>query len=1156
MFELLRITIFPYIRFLLPLLLLLVSGGNRAQALDLSTYAPASRLAQDRWVKVAVAATGMHCIPEATLRAWGFNNPEKVKVYGYGAARLPEMLSADLYIDDLPQTPSEVVEGKGLYFYAEGPLGQQVTISNFFRPVQHPFATEGYYFLSDREEERRTPAPTTAQQAGNEDITWFYDRVFHEEELVSPGEAGFMLLGEDFRFNPTRSFTFNLPDLDAAATDGATAEPATVNMELSFVAKTLTEKSTLSITANGTVLPQVNADIVARTTDKYSHGSQAIIRKSFAVAKERLDLTVAHKTVGTVSLANLNYIAVAYPRRLRLPASRTLAVNLNRRGTARLAGATASTRVWDVTDPLAIRLVKSQLEGSVASWKVGSTRSYVAWEPEANLPAPRLAERSVAQNLHAMESPEMVIFTPGEWRAEAERLAEFHRTSSTDPLTVAVFTPEQVYNEFSSGTPDVQAFRKLLKMFYDRSREGIGKKLRYALFFCRPTYDFRQKTAKVKALGYPTLPAWFTEAGLNDNNSYTTDDIFAFLEDDSGLTTARDILSIAVGRIPATSVADARGAVDKILAYASRSPKGTWRNNVLIVADDDDQGVHMEDAERMWKGMCSNGASTAFMRKIYIDEYELIAAKYPEARTQLYRALDEGVMWWTFQGHANPSSLTAESLVTYNDLNNFFLRHFPVVYAATCDFLRWDSAVTSGAELLFKNPNGGVIGAISATRPVYITDNGNLSEAFGRQLFKRTGTGNIRTLGEIYRAAKNDYRTETGEPVANANKLRYVLMGDPALQLVLPSNRVVLEEVGGTRVENIETAANPVQLMARQQTVLKGRVTAPDGSTLTNFNGVVNVVLHDAEVSVTTHGNGKDGKPVTFDKPGGRLFVGTDSVRAGVFEFKLNMPAEVADNYRPATLNMAAYASNGNSAAGVCRDLYVYGTDHTALPDTAPPAIESIYLNHPTFRPGQEVNAAPMLMATVTDDRAINLSNAGAGHQMALYLDGGSKSYTDVADFFTPFTDGRPGGTIAYPLDDLPVGPHSLRLRVWDTGPNSAEATVDFVVAKRITPVIYDVYTTANPATDRADFYISHDRPDRMLTVTVEVFDLLGRALWSSTVQGRSEQFTSIPVTWNLCDRAGRPVGRGIYLYRATISDDHSGERTATASRKLAVAPR
>ena len=306
-------------------------------------------------------------------------------------------------------------------------------------------------------------------------------------------------------------------------------------------------------------------------------------------------------------------------------------------------------------------------------------------------------------------------------------------------------------------------------------------------------------------------------------------------------------------------------------------------------------------------------------------------------------------------------------------------------------------------------------------------------------------------------------------------------------------------------------------------------------------------------MSRTTQGH-ENNDPYTYTQIGNRLFVGNDSVTAGKFTINISMPAEVADNYRPAALNMFAYTDDGSrEAVGLSREFYVYGIDTEAAPDDVPPVIESCYLNHSSFRNGQTVNPSPMLVATVTDDRAINLSTAGVGHQMMLSLDNGAKVMTDVSDFYTPFTDGTPGGTIAYPLENLTEGAHSLMLRVWDTSPNSASATIDFFVANEIAPVIYDVYTDTNPASVEANFYISHDRPDRQLTVTIEVYDLMGRRVWQKTETARSDMFSSTPVTWDLTDSAGRRVGRGIYLYRATVSDETSGDETATASRKLAV---
>ena len=157
----------------------------------------------------------------------------------------------------------------------------------------------------------------------------------------------------------------------------------------------------------------------------------------------------------------------------------------------------------------------------------------------------------------------------------------------------------------------------------------------------------------------------------------------------------------------------------------------------LFFADDQDHADHMDDADIMARFMSKSASGDdLFIRKIYSDEFELINNEYPEARTRLYRILDEGVALWAFQGHGSPTGLTGEKIVTFTDLNSLDLRHWPVLYAATCDFVKWDDPSRSGAEVLFNNPNGGVIAAISAIRPVYISMNGQLSAAFGRCFFR------------------------------------------------------------------------------------------------------------------------------------------------------------------------------------------------------------------------------------------------------------------------------------------------------------------------------------------------------------------------------------------------------------------------------------
>ena len=89
------------------------------------------------------------------------------------------------------------------------------------------------------------------------------------------------------------------------------------------------------------------------------------------------------------------------------------------------------------------------------------------------------------QDLHGAATPDMLIITNSILFNQAERLAEFHRT--TDGMDVLVVDQQQVFNEFSSGVRDAMAYRMICKMFYDRDPE----KFQYMLLFGNGTYDNR-----------------------------------------------------------------------------------------------------------------------------------------------------------------------------------------------------------------------------------------------------------------------------------------------------------------------------------------------------------------------------------------------------------------------------------------------------------------------------------------------------------------------------------------------------------------------------------------------------------------------------------------------------------------------------------------
>lgn len=1134
---------------------MLLCAVGAARALPAETYATKSALASGKWVKVSVDTTGIYRLTPATLRRWGFADPSKVSVYGYGAYRTGNRLSAANFYDDLPAIPVQRLADGTIVFYAYGPMSWEQSASRRYVGSQNVYTTKGYYYIGENPEAPASDSPMTVSSEVTGDIAETYNaRLHHEVDEVSPGEAGAALVGEDFRYTPTRYFDFKLTDRDES-------DPK-IWMECSFVSKTYSASALLKFTVNGTELPEIYADVIGTTNNSsYYHGVEGTPRRTFELSGSDARIGITYAPQGTTNGAWLNYLTLNYTRKLRLPSTGegTLLFWLSN-SAARLSGVTDASRlhVWDVSNVLAPVAVQFTAEGSGVLWNnpMYGFRSYAAWTENAALPEPTLVGSIANQNLHGLDVPDMVIVVPAAYAAQAERIAELHRNDKIRPMTVSVIEDQAIYNEFSSGSPDVHGLRRFFKMLYDRGgglTPTSEHHLQYVLLMGCATYDHRHLTADLKRMNTVTLPAWVTttmRSSLNDNDGFTCDDFAAILADDSGENMAYDKISISLGRLPVRSLDEATSTVDKLCEYVKSSKKTDWRNQVLILADDEDQAIHMTQADTFEKNIENTDPGVFLTNKVYIDAFEKVSGTVPGAREEMFRLLDAGMAYWIYLGHASNHGMSHEKMLTMEDINGLYLKRIPILIAGTCDWLRWDSNTLSAGEIFFHERYGGTIATISATRPVYISENGRYMAALGRNFAVRDEYGRLPAIGDIYRNAKNNIQNSSS--IASDNHLRYVLMGDPAMRAVTPSNRVRLETIDGKALPgNInDDSAEQIVVSAMQRATFAGSITDASGNILTDFNGRVFVTIYDADYSTTSSGRGS-GKPYTFDTHGGKLYTGVAVAKDGHWSLEVAMPGEIADNFREATANMYAYAdADDRDACGVSHAFYVYGMDENAPEDTQAPTIEAMYLNHESFVDGSAVNSEPMLIAKVSDNVGINVSTAGIGHQMTLTM--GRKTYNDVSQYYTANDDGSAGGTICYPLSGLEKGKYSITLKVWDTAGNSADRTINFNVSPSATPRIYDVWTDSSPASVQANFYLRHDRPDQMLTVTVTVYNMLGQPLWSNTTKGLSDMYVSTPVVWNLTDKAGRRVPRGIYLYRAVIVGE-DGQEQATASQRLAV---
>ena len=158
-----------------------------------------------------------------------------------------------------------------------------------------------------------------------------------------------------------------------------------------------------------------------------------------------------------------------------------------------VGGANTSLQIWEVTDPTNASKREVTLNGSTAIFKVeaDSLREFIAFNGSSFL-SPDLFSAVANQNLHGLSQADMFIVCHPNFWSQAERLAEFHRTSETNPLSVHIVSPEQIFNEFSSGAQDVSSIRDFMRMFYERSTSPETLP-RYLLLFGDASYDYKDR---------------------------------------------------------------------------------------------------------------------------------------------------------------------------------------------------------------------------------------------------------------------------------------------------------------------------------------------------------------------------------------------------------------------------------------------------------------------------------------------------------------------------------------------------------------------------------------------------------------------------------------------------------------------------------------
>lgn len=762
----------------------------------------------------------------------------------------------------------------------------------------------------------------------------------------------------------------------------------------------------------------------------------------------------------------------------------------------------------------------------------------------AVLPAPEFVYRITNQDHHADAQADMVIIIPTTQKfvSQAERLKALHETR--DGMKVNIVPADELFNEFSSGTPDANAYRRYLKMLYDRAEDEQALP-RYLLLFGDGAWDNRMLSENWRKTSPDDfLLCYESENSFSEVNCYVTDDYFCLLDDGEGGNVLSDKFDVAVGRLPARNLDEAKILVDKIESYYNNEQAGSWQNVVCFMADDGNGNLHMNDAEAVYKSVSAVYPAYQY-KKIYWDAYTREASStgysFPDATRLIKQQMQSGALIMNYTGHGAPYCLSYERVIQLSDFAVPTLMRLPLWLTAACDVMPFDGQEENIGETAMMNKSGGAIAFFGTTRTVYSSYNRLMNQIYMANVLGSTN-GKRNSIGEAARLSKNSFSAGSSSTTSALliNKLQFTLLGDPALVLKAPTLQAVVDSIDGKAVgEGIQA------LPAGSNVRVSGHVVGPG-----DFHGVATLTVYDVEETIVGHKYDTEAtSPITFKDRPNVIYVGSDSIRDSRFSFSFAVPKDVS--YSKGKGLMSIYVVNDEKTLeghGKYGDFTLSGTADINN-DGIGPSIYC-YLNSESFTNGGKVNSTPYFVARLTDNDGINAAGSGIGHDLELIIDGHMNRTYNLNEYFKYEFGDYHNGTVGFSIPALSEGQHKLLFRAWDVLNNSSTAELTFIVDPKQEPTLVNVFCTNNPAEDIARFVINHDRAGSQMDVILEIFDTSGRKLWEKRESGVPTDHTYM-IDWDLCVGNGSRLHTGIYLYRVLISNN--GSTQATKTKKLIV---
>ena len=1163
-----------------------LDNSNRNNNVNSSALAISnSVLASGSWYKFYVQKSGIYKLTKSFLKDLGLDtnvNPKNIKIYGNGGRMLP-LLNSTYYPLDLEENAIKFIgeddeifnDDDYILFYAEGV--DQWNTESF--TSNNLFEDKSYYFVTvSNSQGKRITEATQPTDNPTQTYTNYDDYLYYEKDLVNFGKVGRRWWGEQFNINNEQTFDFSIPNID-------TSVP--INVKINTASKSFTITKFNAFVNNQSIgtatFPSIDNAIGVS-------GFENVITSNFSLSNGNFSVKLEYDN-GSVPSSNgyLDYIQIKSTRLLQgfnnqfSFFNESQAANI---GTAQysISNAIGIASVWDITDIYNVFSYTNNNSSSFAfKAPMGEIRKYITQVPSDYYSPLKESNAQVAnQNLKGtlfkdssgnFADIDYLIITPQFLVNQANTLANFHRNNSN--LQVRVVTLESIYLEFGSGKQDVAAIRNLIRYVYQNASSN-NKRVKYVNLFGDASYDYKNRIFNNNNI-VPVFHGFNTLASENNNISnlstyltFMSDDFYGLMDNNEGtmptIGNTSDLLDgidIAVGRMPVSTTTQAAEMVNKIIEYHDIKSYGRWRNSYVIFSDDADNSTDatLQFALNDLSDVIAAQKPFINVKKIHTDSYaqEISSGgeRYPSAKKDFLDAIELGALVVNYYGHGGEESLARERLFEKADAQNLNNRYrYPLFITITCEFTRFDDPNRpTGGEYMYWNKAGGAVAMVATTRQIAVSVGEDMNIGFAENLFNY-GLDTYPTIADAVRLTKIT--------TASTNRRVVFFIGDPAMYLAIPKQKVILTKVNDVPITQPIDNFQALSLMK-----VSGEVVDENNILINDYNGDLAVQIFDKNYDRQTLGNNgfvstgtsyggtyfPPGQLVTmtYNTLGETIFRGNASVNNGAFEFSFIVPQDIKIPLGNGRISFYAkrqfpYLDN---QTGYDATIKVGGVNPNAAADNTPPTVK-LYMNDESFVSGSVTDCSPILYAILQDENGINTAS-GIGHDIVAILDGDESNPYILNDYYETENDNYTKGYVRFPFRDLSSGWHTVLLKVWDVYNNLTTLEIQFnAVCSEDGMRLERVLNYPNPFTSYTEFWFTHNHPNDVVDVQVQILTISGKLVKTINKQVLTQGYLCREVSWNGLDDFGDKIGKGVYIYKLTVRSTTTG-KSAHKYEKLVI---